>query len=75
MLKKQFPLEKNVLAANKIEGSAKELILGHLSKLPAKKLKALANQVKPFLFREDDIELILKAPIFAEKFLQEHIDI
>jgi predicted nucleotidyltransferase component of viral defense system len=72
MLKKQFPIDKNVFIANKIEGSAKELILEYLKKLPQKKLKALADQVKPFLFREDDIELVLKAPLFAEKFLQRY---
>jgi len=30
-----------------------------------------ANQVKPFLFKEDDIELVLKAPLYAESFLRE----
>ncbi len=33
---------------------------------------SLANQVKPFLFKEDDIELILKAPLYAEQFLRDY---
>lgn len=72
MLKKRFPFAQDVLLANKIEGLPKELILEHLKKLAEKELKALANQVKPFLFKEDDIELILKAPSYAEKFLSEY---
>lgn len=72
MLKKRFPFNKGVLLANKIEGLPKELILEHLKKLAEKELKALANQVKPFLFKEDDIELVIKAPLYAEKFLSEY---
>lgn len=72
MLKKQFPFDESVLAANRIEGSPKELILEYLTKLPEKELKSLASQVKPFLFKEDDIELILKAPLYAERFLREY---
>jgi hypothetical protein len=72
MLKKQFPFNENVLRANKIEGSPKELILEYFMKLPEKELKSLANQVRPFLFKEDDIELVLKAPLYAERFLREY---
>ena len=72
MLKKRFPFDKDVLLANKIEGLPKELILEYLKKLAEKELKSLANQVKPFLFKEDDIELILKAFLYAEKFLSEY---
>lgn len=72
MLKRKFPFDEDVLAANKIKGSPKELILDHLAKLTEKELKSLANQVKPFLFKEDDIELILKAPLYAERFLRDY---
>lgn len=40
--------------------------------LSEKGLKRLAEQVKPFLFREDDIELILKAPQYGKKFLSKY---
>ncbi|MDP2939171.1 MAG: nucleotidyl transferase AbiEii/AbiGii toxin family protein [Candidatus Omnitrophota bacterium] len=72
MLKRQFPFKRDVLAVNKIEGSPKELILEYLKNLSAKELKFLAEQVKPFLFKEDDIELILNAPLYAERFLREY---
>jgi len=70
MLKNRFPINTDVLTANNIKGNAKELILKHLHNLTQKELIQLANQVKPFLFKEDDIELILKAPLFADKFLR-----
>lgn len=69
MLKKRFPFNESVLLSNKIEKMPKELIIEHLKKLSEKELKSLANQVKPFLFKEDDIELVIKAPLYAEKFL------
>jgi hypothetical protein len=72
MLKKGFPFSQDVLKANKIKSSPKKLILEYLTKLPEKELVSLADQVKPFLFKEDDIELVLKAPLYAERFLQEY---
>ena len=33
-----------------------------------KELTFLANQVKPFLFKEDDTELVLNAASYAERF-------
>lgn len=72
MLKKKFPINKNVLTANKIKGIPKDIILEHLRSLSDKELRFLANQVKPFLFKEDDITLILDAALYAEKFLAEY---
>ncbi|MBI4972636.1 MAG: nucleotidyl transferase AbiEii/AbiGii toxin family protein [Candidatus Omnitrophica bacterium] len=69
MLKKKFPFNKNVLQANNIKDEPKDAILRYLSNLKLKELKLLANQVRPFLFREDEIDLILKAPLYAERFL------
>lgn len=69
MLKKKFPLNEQVLRANGLEGKASELILEYFRKLPEKELKTLANQIKPFLFKEDEVELILKAPVYAQRFL------
>jgi predicted nucleotidyltransferase component of viral defense system len=72
MLKMRFPFNNDVLAANKIEGSPKQLILDYLKKLPEKELKSLAKQVNPFLFKEDDMELVLKASLYAGRFLREY---
>lgn len=73
MLRRRFPFKENVLAAQGIKGRPKEIILEYLAKLPQKELKSLAEQVRPFLFKEDDIELILKASLYAERFLNEYI--
>ena len=72
MLRKRFPFNRTVLKSVGIEGSPKDFILEYLRKLSEKELKFLANQVRPFLFKEDDIELVLKAPLYAEKFLEQY---
>ncbi|MBM3254174.1 MAG: nucleotidyl transferase AbiEii/AbiGii toxin family protein [Candidatus Omnitrophica bacterium] len=72
MLKRRFPFDEGVLRAIKVESSPKKRILEHLMKLSKKELKFLANQVKPFLFKEDDVEMVLKAPLYAERFLREY---
>jgi len=71
MLKKRFPFNEDVLWANKIKGKPAELILKYLDSLSEKELKFLANQVRPFLFKEDDVQLVLNAPLYAERFLRE----
>lgn len=70
MLKKEFPFDKNILAVNMIKSPPGEAILKHLKALPGKELKFLADQVRPFLFKEEDAELVLNAVPYAEKFLQ-----
>jgi len=72
MLRKKFPFDREVLYANNIREEPKNLILNYLSGISEKELKRLVEQVKPFLFREDDIELILKAPQYGKKFLSEY---
>ncbi|RKY42602.1 MAG: hypothetical protein DRP85_02395 [Candidatus Makaraimicrobium thalassicum] len=72
MLKKKFPINEDVLEANKIKGPPRDIILRHLRSLSEKELKFLANQVKPFLFKEDDVELVLHAVRYAERFLNEY---
>ena len=69
MLKKKFPINKKILV-NKIKGFSKDSILKHLKSLPKKELVFLANQIKPFLFKEDDIDLVLNASLYAEQFLK-----
>jgi len=39
-----------------------------------KELKQQANQVKPFLFKEDDIDLIIKAPLYGKAFLDDYVN-
>ena len=72
MLRKRFPFDREVLYANNIMEEPKGIILNYLSGISEKELKRLAEQVKPFLFKEDDIELILKAPRYGKKFLSRY---
>ena len=69
MLRKKFPFDRAVLYASDIREDPKDLIQRYLSGLTEKELRVLAEQVKPFLFKEDDIELILKAPQYATLYL------
>ncbi len=72
MLKRKFPFNENVLKANNIRLPIKDNLMAYLQSMDGKELKRLANQVKPFLFKEDEIELILKAPLYGEAFLSDY---
>lgn len=72
MLKKGFPVNKKILTANKIIGNLNEIVLNHLKSLSEEEIKFLADQVRPFLFKEDDYELVLKARQYAEHFLEQY---
>jgi hypothetical protein len=50
MLRKKFPFDRAVHYANNILEEPTDLILNYLSEISEKKLKRLAEQVKPFLF-------------------------
>jgi predicted nucleotidyltransferase component of viral defense system len=72
MLRKKFPFNKEVLTANDVKGPPPEAILARIKNIPPKELKFLAEQVRPFLFKEDDVELVLNASAYAEKFLADY---
>ncbi len=72
MLRKKFPFNEHILKANKVKLPVKETVLNHLKSLTKKELKFLADQVRPFLFKEEEAELILKAPLFAEHLLKDY---
>ena len=72
MLQRKFPFNENVLKVNKIAFPVKDTLLSYLKAMDEKELKRLAEQVRPFLFKEDEIELILKAPLYAESFLRDY---
>ncbi len=72
MLRKKFPFNENVLKANNIKLPVEDTILAYLKSMDGKELKQLANQVKPFLFKEDDIDLIIKAPLYGKAFLDDY---
>ncbi|MBN2073259.1 MAG: nucleotidyl transferase AbiEii/AbiGii toxin family protein [Actinobacteria bacterium] len=72
MLRNKFPLNENVLKINNVKLPAGDTILTYLNSMGEKELKRLASQVKPFLFKEDDIDLVIKAPLYAKAFLEEY---
>ncbi|MFC1699702.1 nucleotidyl transferase AbiEii/AbiGii toxin family protein [Candidatus Omnitrophota bacterium] len=72
MLKREFPFNENVLRANQVKLPIKETLLSYLKAMDQKELKRLAAQLKPFLFKEGEIELILKAPLYGELFLKKY---
>ena len=72
MLKKKFPFNEKVLKANNIELPIKDTLLAYLKSIGPKEIKHLAEQVRPFLFKEDDIELIIKASLYGESFLKDY---
>ncbi|MCG2711509.1 MAG: nucleotidyl transferase AbiEii/AbiGii toxin family protein [Candidatus Omnitrophica bacterium] len=66
-------ITESKVKANNISLPAKDTILSYLKSMDEKELKQLALQVKPFLFKEDDMELILKAPLYGESFLADYV--
>ena len=72
MLRKKFPFNENVLKANNIKLPVEDTILAYLKGMDEKELKRLADQIKPFLFKEDDIDLIVKAPLYGKAFLDDY---
>jgi len=72
MLRLGFPLDKEMFLAKNIKGRPGDAILSKLKGLSETELKRLAMQVRPFLFREDEIELVQKAPFYAEQLLMNY---
>jgi len=74
MLRNKFPFNENVLKANNIKLPVGDTILAHMKSMDEKELKRLADQVKPFLFKEDDIDLVIKAPLYGKAFLDDYVN-
>lgn len=72
MLRKKFPFNEDVLRANNIKMPVKETLLTYLKGLTEKELKFLSDQVKPFLFKEEDAELIENAPRYSISLLEDY---
>ena len=70
MLRRKFPFNEDVLRFNGIKLPVKNTLMDYLKNIDGKELKRLAEQVRPFLFKEDEIELIVNASMYAETFLE-----
>ncbi len=72
MLRLKFPLDKRMFLAKKIRGNPKEALLNKFRSLKGDDLKKAAKQVGPFLFKEDEIELVKKAPFYGQELLKDY---
>jgi len=72
MLRKKFPFDPKILKAEGYVDPPEKLITEHLKKKGSGELRRLAKQVQPFLFKEEDIVLVEKAPEYAQKFLERY---
>ena len=72
MLRLKFPLDKKMFSAKTIKGDPKEVLLSKFRNLKEDDLKNLARQVRPFLFKEDEIELVEKASFYGQELLKNY---
>ena len=64
----------NILKANDVKLPIEDTLVEYFNGLEERELKQLANQVRPFLFKEDDIDLVMKAPLHGKAYLDNYAD-
>jgi len=62
MLSQKYPIDLNVLTAVGVKGPPLDAILKRVESLSAAELKKQAEQLRPFLFEENEADLIVHAP-------------
>jgi len=72
MLRLKFPLDKRIFLAKKIKDEPKEVLLNKFRSLKEDDCRKLANQVRPFLFKEDEVEAVRKASFYGPQLLKEY---
>lgn len=72
MLRLKFPLDKKMFSAKKISDNPREALLNKFKALEKDELKKLAKQVGPFLFKEDEIELVENASFYGQELLKNY---
>ena len=72
MLRLKFPLDKKMFLAKKIKDEPKEALLNKFRSLKEDDCRKLANQVRPFLFKEDEVEVVRKASFYGPQLLKEY---
>lgn len=72
MLQRKFPFNEEVLTANGVKLHIKDTILSYINNLTEKELEFLSDQVKPFLFKEEDADLVKKAPVYCAHLLEKN---
>ncbi len=61
MLSKKFPINKDVLEANGIKQEPREVMLETINEFSLSELERLAKGLRPFLFNEDEANLVVNA--------------
>lgn len=72
MLGKRFPFDEGFLAELGIENDGKKVLIEHIDRLSESELEMLAAQVRPFLFREEEAELVANAKKVVRSLLDKY---
>lgn len=72
MLRLKFPLDKEMFMAKKIKDSPKNALLNKFRNCGEAECRRLAKQVRPFLFKENETDLIEKAPFYGAELLKDY---
>lgn len=72
MLSKKFPINKDVLEAIGIKEEPREAILGIINEFNPSELKRLAMGLRPFLFNEEEVNLVVNAKTIIKDLLDKY---
>lgn len=72
LLRLKFPLDNKIFRDKKIKGNPKDVLLDKFISLREDELKKLSHQLRPFLFKEAEIELIEKAKFYGPQLLKDY---
>ncbi len=72
MLSKKFPINKSVLEANGIKGKPREVVMNTINEFSPSELKRLANGLRPFLFNEEEFNLVINAKTIIKDLLDKY---
>ncbi|MBI5143937.1 MAG: nucleotidyl transferase AbiEii/AbiGii toxin family protein [Candidatus Omnitrophica bacterium] len=72
MLGKRFPFDESFLRELGIKSDGKKVLIEHIDSLSESELETLAAQVRPFLFREEEAELVTNAKKVLRSLLDKY---
>lgn len=72
MLSKKFPINEYVLEANGIKEELKEVILNIINEFSPSELRRLAIGLRPFLFNEEEFNLVVNAKTVIKDLLDKY---
>lgn len=70
LLRFKFPIDKRMFIAKKIKGDPKEVLLNKFKSLKESEIEGLSKQVRPFLFKEEEVEFVRKASFYGPQLLR-----